>query len=133
MNPSKRSARRRQNVQPSAEMLETRELLTGGGGNTFAILPGTITDPGGTTSVSFTLTPGNFTRPTGNVAMGIDVVQDPSGTLKPLIASVTDPHGEIVHQTFHSIYDPHLKHRAVASGKGTSAVISPIGSFPSDP
>jgi hypothetical protein len=134
MNPFKRAPRRRnQQVQPRAESLETRELLTGGAGNTFAILPGTIDSPGGTVSVSFTLDQAHFTRPNGKVAMGIDVVPDPSGTLKPLIASVTDPHGDIVHQTFHSVYDPHVKHRQVAGSRDTSAVLSPLTSFPSDP
>jgi hypothetical protein len=133
MNPSNRSPRRRQHMQPGAELLESRELLTTGAGNTFAILPGTVTKPGDTVSVSFTLDPAHFTRPQGKVAMGIDVVPDPSGTLKPLIAAVTNPHDEVVAQTFHSIYDPHLKHREVANGQGTSAVISPLGSFPSNP
>src|SRR4051794_12790990 len=99
MNPSKCSPRRRQQVQPGAEALESRELLTGGGGNTFAIVPGTIATPGGTVDVSFTLDQAHFTRPQGKVAMGIDVVPDPAGTLKPFIASVTDPHGDVVPQT----------------------------------
>ncbi|SIO59673.1 hypothetical protein SAMN05444166_6137 [Singulisphaera sp. GP187] len=133
MNPFKRAPRRRQQVQLCAEALETRQLLTGGAGNTFAIIPGTIDKPNGTVSVSFTLDQSHFTRPKGKVAIGIDVVADPSGSLKPLISSVTDPHGKIIPQTIHAIYDPHVKHRQVAGGKGTSAVISPIGSFPSDP
>ncbi|AGA27284.1 dockerin type I domain-containing protein [Singulisphaera acidiphila] len=133
MNPFKRAPRRRQlQVQPGAEALETRKLLTGGAGNTFAIIPGTIDQPNGTVSVSFTLDQAHFTRPKGKVALGIDVVADPSGTLKPLITSVTNPHGEIVPQTIHAIYDPHVKHRQVANGRTTSAVISPIGSFPGD-
>ncbi|WP_406695395.1 dockerin type I domain-containing protein [Singulisphaera sp. Ch08] len=132
MNPFKRAPRRRQQVQLSAEVLETRQLLTGGAGNTFAILPSTIDEPNGTVSVSFTLDQTHFTRPKGKVAMGIDVVADPSGTLKPLISSVTDPHGDVVPQTIHAIYDPQVKHRQVANGRTTSAVISPITSFPSD-
>lgn len=134
MNPFKRESRRRpQQVQLGAEALESRELLTGGAGNTFAIVPGTIDKPGDTVSVSFTLTQSNFTRPKNKVAMGVDVVADSAGSLKPLIASVTDPHGTVVPQTFHSIYDPHVKHRQVSNGKGTSAVLSPLTSFPSNP
>lgn len=132
MNPFKRAPRRRQQVQPGAEALETRQLLTGGAGNTFAILPGTIDKPNDVVSVSFTLDQTHFTRPKGKVALGIDVVPDPTGTLKPLITSVTNPHGDIVPQTIHAIYDPQVKHRQVANGRTTSAVISPIGSFPSD-
>ncbi len=132
MNPFKRAPRRRHQVQPGAEALETRQLLTGGAGNTFAIIPSTIDTPNGTVSVSFTLDQTHFTRPKGKVAMGIDVVPDPAGTLKPLISSVTDPHGDVVPQTIHAIYDPTVKHRQVANGRTTSAVISPITSFPSD-
>src|SRR4051794_38344224 len=124
MNPSKRSARRRQIVQLGAEALESRSLLTAGAGNTFAILPGEVTTPGDTESISFTLDQAHFTRPQGKVAMGIDVPPAPSGPLKPLIASVTAPHGDVVPQTSHSIYAPPLPHRQVALGKGTSAVIS---------
>lgn len=132
MNPFKRAPRRRQQVQLAAEALETRELLTGGAGNTFAIIPGTIDTPNAVISVPFTLAQTNFTRPAGKVALGIDVVPDPTGTLKPLITSVTNPHGDIVPQTIHAVYDPHVKHRQVANNRNTSAVISPIGSFPSD-
>jgi hypothetical protein len=132
MNPSKKAPRRLRRLQPGAETLESRELLTGGAGNTFAILPGSIDKAGDTVSVPFTIDTTHFTRPNGKMALGIDVAPDPSGTLKPLISSVTDPHGDVVHQTFHSIYAPHLKHRQVASGQGTSAVLTPVSSFPSD-
>lgn len=132
MNPFKPAPRRRRQVQLGAESLESRELLTGGAGNTFAILPGTITKPGDTVSIPFTIDSAHFTRPTGKMALGIDVVPDPAGTLKPFIASVTDPHGKVVPQTIHSIYAPHVKHRQVANGAGTSAVITPVNSFPSD-
>ncbi len=131
MNPSNRTPRRRRQPQLNAESLESRELLTGGAGNTFAILPGTIDKPGDTVSVPFTIDSTHFTRPSGKMALGIDVVPDPNGTLKPLISSVTNPHGDVVPQTFHSIYAPHVKHRQVGSGAGTSAVLTPVSSFPS--
>ena len=46
MNPTQSSKRRRRNLQLGAEALESRELLTGGAGNTFAIIPGAITTDG---------------------------------------------------------------------------------------
>jgi hypothetical protein len=54
----------------------------------------------------------------------------PGSNVKPFIASVFNPHGNIVPQTFHSIYDPHLTHAQVANGQGTSAVLTPIQLFP---
>ena len=135
MNPFKRAPRPRQKqvVRPVAEALESRKLLTGSSGNTFAIVPGTIDAPNGNVSVAFTINPSHFTLPKGKIAMGIDIAADPSGTLKPVIASVTDPHGNIIPQTFHSTYDPLVARRQVQNGRTTSSVLSPLTSLPSDP
>jgi hypothetical protein len=114
------------------EVLETRELMTGGA-NTFAIIPGTVDKVNGTSSITFTIDSQHFKLPRRAVTMGIDVVANSGSTIKPLISSVDDPHGNIVPQTFHSIYDPHLSHLAVASGKGTSAVLSPLKLYPHQP
>jgi hypothetical protein len=111
------------------EQLETRELLTGGN-NTFAIIPGTVSTANGTTAITFTISPSNFTLPRRALTLGIDVVAASGSTIKPLIASVDDPHGNLIPQTFHSIYDPHLSHYAVASGEGTSAVLTPVTLYP---
>lgn len=132
MNPLQSFPRRRRKTEFGPEPLETRELMTGGH-NTFAILPGTVDRPGGTTAIEFTISPANFTLPRRSVAMGIDIVADSGSTIKPLIASVDNPNGDTVPQTFHSIYDPHLSHKKVASGVGTSAVLTPISLFPGDP
>lgn len=133
MYPSKHSSRRRRTIGLGAEALESRSLMTGGAGNTFAIIPGTITQPGGTVSIPFTINPANFTLPKHAFTIGIDVVPQTGSNLKPLIISVTNPHNAIVPQTFHSIYDPHLSHLAVASGAGTSAVLSPLVQYPHQP
>jgi hypothetical protein len=126
MNPSKDSTRRRRRTALGAEALESRELLTGGAGNTFAIIPATISKPGGTVSVSFTLDPAHFHLPRHSLALGIDVAPDSGSTVKPLITAVNDPYGDLIPQTFHSIYDPHATHAQAASGRFTSAVITPV-------
>jgi hypothetical protein len=100
--------------------------MTAGAGNTFAVLPGTVTTAGGTTAVKFTIDPAHFHLPNGKFTLGIDVAPDPTGTLHPLIAAVRGPNGDIVPQTFHSIYDPHLTNTQVGLGAGTSAVLTPI-------
>ncbi len=132
MNPLKRTPRRDRKVQFSAEQLESRELLTGGAGNTFAIIPGSVTTSGQSTSVSFTIDPSHFTLPHGKLALGVDIVAATGSSIKPFISSIDDPHGNLIPQAFHSIYDPHLSHYQVASGKGTNAVIVPVTFYPHD-
>jgi hypothetical protein len=129
MNPFRSFPRRRRKTVLSPELLETRELLTGGS-NTFAIIPGTVSTNNGTTSIQFTIDPTNFTLPKRALTLGIDVVANTGSTIKPFIESIDDPHGNLVPQAFHSIYNPHLSHLAVASGQGTSAVLVPLTLFP---
>jgi hypothetical protein len=113
-------------------MLETRELLTGGD-NTFAIIPGAVAKANDTAQIQFTIDPAHFTLPRHALTIGIDVVAASGSSIKPLISEVVDPHGNLIPQTFHSIYDPHLSHLAVASGQGTSAVLSPLKLYPHQP
>jgi hypothetical protein len=133
MNPFRSSLARRPRAGFALERLEERALMTGGAGDTFAIVAGTIDRPGGTSTVQLTLDPAHFTLPRGVLALGVDIAPDAGSGLKPLIASVDDPHGNLIPQTFGSIYDPHLSHLAVASGQATRAVLTPVGFFPSDP
>jgi hypothetical protein len=132
MNPFRSIPRRRRKTEFGPEQLETRELLTGGH-NTFAIVPGTVAKPGGTTATQFTVDSAHFTLPRKSFTLGIDVVANAGSNIKPLISAVDNPHGDIVPQTFHSIYAPHLSHFKVASGAGTSAVLTPISLSPNDP
>jgi hypothetical protein len=106
--------------------------MTGGAGDSFALIPGTIAKPGGTTAVQFTINPSEFHLPRHAFTLGIDVAALPGSSVKPFILSVVNPHGQIVPQTFHSIYNPHLTHAQVASGSGTSAVLTPISLRPSN-
>lgn len=89
MNPSNPNPRRRQTAtRPCAEALETRSLMTGGAGNTIAILPGAITATGGAVSVPFAVNPANFTLPKGRLTLGIDIAPNQGSTLQPKITSV---------------------------------------------
>jgi hypothetical protein len=133
MQPSHRSSRRRPQARPSSEVLETRSLLTGGAGNTFAMLPGTVTNSGGTAVIPFTLSPAQFTMPKGKMVLGIDVVPRQNSNIQPLISQVTNPHKDLVPQAIHAIYNPHLSHAAVARGAGTRAVLAPVSFLPGSP
>jgi hypothetical protein len=132
MNPFRSNPRRRRKLVFGPERLETRELMTSGS-NTFAIIPGTVSTTNGTTAIKFTIDPANFTLPRQALTLGIDVVPASGSTIKPLIASVDDPHGDLVPQVFHSIYDPHLGYVAVASNPATSSVLAPLTLYPHQP
>src|SRR5579864_7907489 len=126
MHPSIPSARRRQKIQLSPEVLETRSLLTGGAGNTFAIVPGTIATAGGSTTVSFTISPEFFTLSKGKLVIGIDVAPQSGSTVQPYISRIDNQHNQLVPQAIHTIYNPHRSHAAVARGAGTRAVLVPL-------
>ncbi len=133
MMQSQKSKRRSRKAKPAAETLEARSLLTGGAGNTFALESVTIPSAGGTVNVPFTIDPRNFTLPKGKFALGVDVAPASGSSVKPLISEIISPTGNPVSQAFHSIYNPHLTHLQVASGKGTSAVLTPIVMIPGQP
>ncbi len=90
MNPNRQKTRRRPLFRIQAEALESRQLLTGGAGNTFALSKATIPTAGGTVSVPFTIETGHFTLPrSGRLTLGLDVVADNGSTASPLITSVS--------------------------------------------
>jgi hypothetical protein len=107
--------------------------MTGGAGNTFALVTGNISKPGGTASVQVTIDPAHFTLPHGSFTLGVDVVPLSGSTLQPLISSIQNQHSQVVAQAFHSVYNPRLSHAAVAAGKATSAVLTPVSFSPKHP
>lgn len=89
-NRSKSQTRRRPLFRIEAEGLESRQLLTGGGGNTIALAKGTVATAGGTTLAPFTVESGHFTVPKHRLTLGVDVVADGSSTINPKIVSVAE-------------------------------------------
>ena len=126
MDPTHTAKRRRRDVQLAAEDLESRNLMTAGAGNTFAIVPGTVATAGGTTAIKFTIDPAHFTMPKGKITLGIDVVAQSGTTAKPVIKAVLGPDGRPVPQTFHARYDPRLVQTRPTAGPNASAVITPL-------
>jgi Dockerin type I domain/Bacterial Ig domain len=128
---SSRPKRKRRTAALAAEMLETRQMLTGGVGSTFAIVPGTITKTGGQVSVSFNLNPAYFTDP-GNkpFQLGIDIAPGTNSTVNPVIESVTTPTGKTLGVT-HAVYDTAVKRTGVeATNKNSTAVMVTIPGLP---
>src|SRR4051812_33182042 len=98
MNSSNPKPRRRAEAKPSAEALETRSLLTGGGGNTFALLPATIAQAGGSIVLPFAIDPASFTLPHGRVVLGVDAATPNGSTIKPDIKAIVSQSGAVTSQ-----------------------------------
>ena len=76
--------------------------------------------------VKFTIDPTHFTIPKGKFTLGVDIVKDPTSTLKPMIGAVDNANGIAVMGVKHSTYAAKLPSTAVRSGSATSAVLTPI-------
>lgn len=126
MKPSHPSRRSRA-LRMGLESLEDRKLLTGGDGSTFAIVPGTISTNGGTSSFTFTIDPANFTMPkSGKITIGIDVATETGSSLVPFITGVTNSQGKPVPGTTHSTYAPGIPRTSTSYGNLTTAVLTPL-------
>lgn len=103
MNPNVDRSRRRGPWKPAAETLETRQVLSGGAGNTIAIMTRQLIEPGKPATVQFTVNPSSFTVPRGKLSLGVDVVPTSTSQAKPVFASVSDSQGKPVnHKTYGS-------------------------------
>ena len=130
MNSSNLKPRRPRSPSLNPELLEKREMMTGGVGDTFAILPATIKKAGGQTSVEFTLDPKLFkTNGHKPFVLGIDVAPNSSATTNPTVRSVTAPNGKSL-PVQHSMFDPKVSRTGVQSGsKMSSATLVTIPGF----
>jgi len=128
---SSRTDRKRRQVSIAPELLETRQMLTGGVGSTFAIIPGTIAKTNGQTSISFNLNPAYFTDPGHkSFQLGLDIAPGTNSTVNPVITSVTTPTGKVISVT-HSPYDPAVKRTGVeATNKNSTAALVTIPGLP---
>lgn len=131
MNTSISPDRRRPKARIRLESLEARELLTGGAGNTFAVIPAAIKAGGQTADVSFTIDPAHFKLPHGTVTLGVDVVAQSAQSFQPQITAVKNADGHFVHFQ-HAVYDPHLKRTNAKAGMLTSAITFPVSLPPGD-
>ena len=131
MNPSSRKSRRRRTASLAPEVLEGRELMTGGVGDTFAIIPATITKAHGHATVSFNLDPKLFTDP-GNKPwiLGIDVAPNTNSSVVPAVTSVIAPNGKSL-PVAHAAFDPSVNKTATSSSsKVSSAALVTVPGLP---
>lgn len=132
MNPSKPSKRRRRVMQLAPEALETRALLTGGAGNSFAIIPGAITTANQPAVIKFTIDPTHFTVPHGKFTLGIDIATDTTNSPKlgATILGVQSSNGKAVPGTSHSVYDKGVIKTGSVTGPMTTAIVTTINTAP---
>lgn len=117
MNPSQPTPKRRRTPILAAEALETRQLMTGGVGNTIAIVPTTINKAGGQVAVSFTLDPKLISVPKGkkSFVLGLDVAPDSGSKAAPVIKAVTA--GRQALKVENAVYDKKVQ-KATNDGNG---------------
>ena len=105
MNPSHKQPHKKRGRNLSLELLEDRQLLSTGGGSTFAIMSGNVATAKQVSSVQFEINPNDFTPArNGKILLGIDVAADPSTSVQPEIVSVKNAHGQVVGGLIHSAY-----------------------------
>ena len=104
--------------------------MTGGTGDTFAIIRGTVTPRRGQpTAVKFTIDPTHFTLAQGQVHARDRHRRRASGsTVKPQIVSVNNPNGKNVDPTHSRTGSaaPGLPSGTVPAGSATTAVLAPV-------
>jgi hypothetical protein len=125
MHSSHPSRSRRREVALAPELLETRQLLTGGTGSTFALITGTIAKAGQDTALKFTIDPSHFTIPKGGFTLGIDVAQSSGSSVTPQIVAVDNSAGRPQKLT-HGHYAAGLPNSTIKAGAPTSAVLMPV-------
>jgi hypothetical protein len=86
-NPTSRSRRK---LSLHAEALETREVMTGGAGNTFAIMQATVTAPSQRVTVPFIVAPSVVKTPHNKLTLGIDIAKGAGSTLAPRVLALQD-------------------------------------------
>ncbi len=90
MSTPQPTSRRNRKVSLSPDMLETRQLLTGGAGNTFAIMQATVTAPNQKVVVPFTISSQLFTTPKNKIVLGIDVAKNTGSSIQPKVIAIQD-------------------------------------------
>src|SRR5258707_11867008 len=118
MHLKPRSNRLRHKVCPGAEVLEGRQLLTGGAGSNFALVAGQIAAANGSANIKFAINSANFQIPKKSFSLGVDVAPLSGSTVQPVIGSIVGPDGQVVTQVVRSAM--------AGTSSAASAVIVPV-------
>lgn len=95
MNKSASSRRKRAQVAPAPESLETRDLMATGAGNTFALISGTLAQVSESNNVPVEVRRDQFSIGRNQtIILGVDVVGQRTSKLDPYIVSLEDRQGD---------------------------------------
>ncbi|MFO0957584.1 MAG: dockerin type I domain-containing protein [Isosphaeraceae bacterium] len=127
MKPSKSQPKRRPTqARPGAESLERREVLTGGAGNTIALIPATISKPNVPTTVDVKVDATLFQMSKkGNITLGIDVAKQTDSSVTPKIKSISIIQGETA-QSLGKVAGAKAKNVQFTRQGGSTAALVPL-------
>lgn len=127
MEPSKNQPKRRPTqARPGAESLERREVMTGGAGNTIALIPATIAQANVPTKIDVKVDATLFQMgKKGNLTLGIDVARQSGSSVTPKIKSVSLIRGESA-QSIGSVAGAKAKNVKFTRQGGSTAALVPV-------
>lgn len=127
MEPSKNQPKRRPTqARPGAESLERREVMTGGAGNTIALIPATISKPNVPTTIDVKVDSTLFKMSKkGTLTLGIDVAKQTGSTVSPKIKSVSVIQGATA-QSLGTVAGAKTKNVKFTRQNGSTAVLVPV-------
>lgn len=94
MSHSREHSRRKLQSRPVGEMLEGRQMLTGGAGSIFALVPGEVTAAKQPATHTFTIKNDDFTLKNRGMTLGIDIAATTNSKVQPKVAGVVNASGK---------------------------------------
>lgn len=131
MSHSREHSRRRLQSRPVGEMLEDRQLLTGGAGSIFALVPGAVTAAKQPATHTFTISNENFTLKNRGVTLGIDIAATSNSKVQPKVAGVVNASGKPLKITYPLGGVLKAKSNTGGIDARNGAVLVPISNVPS--
>lgn len=131
MSHSRENSRRKLQIRPTGEMLEDRQMLTGGAGSIFALVPGEVTAAKQPATHTFTINNDSFTLKNRGMTLGIDIAAAGTSKVQPKVSSVENTSGKPLRITYP--VGGVLKARSTTGGidARNGAVLVPISNVPS--
>ncbi len=130
MSHSRENTRRKLQSRPSGEMLEDRQLLTGGAGSIFALVPGEVTAAKQPATHTFTINNDDFTLKNRGVTLGIDIAATTNSKVQPKVAGVVNANGKPVKITYPLGGVLKAKNASGGIDARNGAVLVPISNVP---
>lgn len=127
MSHSKNASRRKSVLGPAVEGLETRQVLTGGAGSTFAIVQGTVETSNQKVNVPFSVASTEFTAPKGGkLIIGIDVAPQTKSSVVPKVVGIVDETSKASIPVARTTYSKEVRAANTTLSPQTTAVVATL-------